>query len=394
MKRVVFFTVVLACVAGLAPAAAHPTRGMLVGLFDEAETLGNPDESFPLLKTLRVQIVRSNLYWGGRGGVARRRPQHPTDPADPAYNWAAYDEMVRRAAAAKIKVVFAFFGTPGWANGGKPWNRAPKLGRDLRNFAYAAAKRYSGTYVPDDGIPDTADKPLPAVRHWLAWNEPNNPIFLYPQFVRVGKGKKAHWVGRSPSNYARICSAVYTGVHATLLRGEKVGCGVTGPRGNNRARSPRASMGPIPFLRGLKRAGLKKFDAYAHHPYYGKPSETPASKPTSDRGTRGRITPPVILGNIGELIDEVTRAWGRRRIWITEYGYQTRPPDRAFGVTYKKQAAYLRQAYGIARTNPRIDMMLWFLLRDERRLGGWQSGLMTVGGKRKPAFNAFRFLPR
>jgi hypothetical protein len=392
MKRIALLSLTIACLAGLLPAAAHPARGMLVGLFDEAETLGNPDEAFPLLKTLRVQIVRSNLYWGGRGGIARRRPQHPTDPADPAYKWAAYDDMVRTAADAKIKVVFTFFGTPGWANGGKPWNRAPKVSRDLRNFAYAAAKRYSGTYVPDDGDPATVDKPLPAVRHWLAWSEPNNPIFLYPQWVRVGKGKKRHWVAASPKAYAGICTAVYQGVHATLLRGEKVGCGVTGPRGNNRP-GARGSIGPIPFLRGLKGAGLKRFDAYAHHPYYGRPSETPSSQPTSDRGKRGRITPPVILGNIGELIDEVTRAWGRKRIWITEYGYQTRPPDRMFGVSYAKQAAYLRQAYAIARRNPRVDMMLWFLLRDERRLGGWQSGLMTVGGKRKPAFNAFRTLP-
>jgi hypothetical protein len=33
------------------------------------------------------------------------------------------------------------------------------------------------------------------------------------------------------------------------------------------------------------------------------------------------------------------------------------------------------------------------LLRDESRLSGWQSGLLTAGGKRKPAFNAFRLLP-
>src|ERR671929_195533 len=135
MKRFALLSLAVACLACLAPAAALPARGMLVGLFDEAETLGNPDEAFPVLKTLRVQIVRSNLYWGGRGGVARRRPQHPTDPADPAYNWTAYDQMVRDAAAAKIKVVFTFFGTPAWANGGKPWNRPPRLSRDLRNFA-------------------------------------------------------------------------------------------------------------------------------------------------------------------------------------------------------------------------------------------------------------------
>jgi len=38
-------------------------------------------------------------------------------------------------------------------------------------------------------------------------------------------------------------------------------------------------------------------------------------------------------------------------------------------------------------------MMLWFLLRDETFLGGWQSGLMTSAGRQKPAFDAFRLLP-
>jgi hypothetical protein len=54
----------------------------------------------------------------------------------------------------------------------------------------------------------------------------------------------------------------------------------------------------------------------------------------------------------------------------------------------------MKQAYAIARKNPRIDMMLWFLLRDEPNLGGWQSGLLTRTGQKKPAFNVFRLLPR
>ena len=141
--------------------------------------------------------------------------------------------MVRAAAEKKIKVLFSIWGTPGWANKSKGLNHAPTLARDLRNFAYAAAKRYSGTFVPDDGNPDTVDETLPAVRLWLVWNEPGNPIFLKPQYKRVGTGKKRHWVAQSPIDYARMCAAVYTGVHSTLLRNEKVGCGATGPRGNN-----------------------------------------------------------------------------------------------------------------------------------------------------------------
>ena len=128
---------------------------------------------------------------------------------------------------------------------------------------------------------------------------------------------------------------------------------------------------------------MRTFDAYAHHPYYGKPKETPTTK-----GARTAVT----LANIHELIRELTRLYGPKRVWLTEYGYQTRPPDRVFGVSWTQQARYLTQAFGIARKNPRIDMMLWFLMRDDRVLGGWQSGFMTASGQRKPSFTAFRRL--
>jgi hypothetical protein len=59
------------------------------------------------------------------------------------------------------------------------------------------------------------------------------------------------------------------------------------------------------------------------------------------------------------------------------------------GVTPAAQARYLTQSVKIARASPRITMLLWFLLSDERRLGGWQSGLETAAGVRKPAFFAF-----
>jgi hypothetical protein len=46
----------------------------------------------------------------------------------------------------------------------------------------------------------------------------------------------------------------------------------------------------------------------------------------------------------------------------------------------------------MARASPRVDIFLWFLLQDEAPLGRWQSGLITVGGRRKPAFDAFAHL--
>ena len=110
------------------------------------------------------------------------------------------------------------------------------------------------------------------------------------------------------------------------------------------------------------------------------------TKPVTAKGAPATA---VTLGNISDLIREVTRLYGNKRIWITEYGYQTNPPDSLFGVSWTQQAAYLLQAFALARKNPRIDMMLWFLLKDEPGLGGWQSGLVTFGGRRKPAYAAF-----
>ena len=91
------------------------------------------------------------------------------------------------------------------------------------------------------------------------------------------------------------------------------------------------------------------------------------------------------------MIQQLNRLWGRsKRIWVTEYGYQTSPPDRLFGVSYTTQARYVHQALALARKTRRIDMFVWFLIRDERRLSGWQSGVITSRGARKPAFRAFQ----
>src|SRR5439155_25897131 len=196
------------------------------------------------------------------------------------------------------------------------------------------------------------------------------------------------WVIQSAISYAKICNAVYNGVHATLYAGEKVACGVTGPRGNNNPSSVRPSVSPIAFLIAAKKAGMKTFDAYAHNPYYGVPTETPTTKPVAT--STGHTPTAVTLANIDTLITELTRLYGPKPLWITEYGYQTNPPDPQFGVSWAKQAAYLKQSFAIARRNPRIALMLWFLVRDEPNLSGWQSGLMTKDGLMKPAFSAFR----
>jgi hypothetical protein len=377
-KRIAIATAILLVAAGFVVPASGGSHHVLVGVYDDAQVLGNPGKTFPLLHSLKVQVLRVSLTWGsGPFAVSRKKPKHPRDPGDAAYNWGTFDRAVEQAAKYKIKILFGIGGTPAWANGGRSPNRAPsaKYYSYLSDFAYAAATRYSGEYKRRrDG------KVLAKVRLWLAWNEPNNPVFLYPQYARVHK----KWVIQSAADYAKICTAIYDGVHGTRLNGEQVGCGATDPRGNDNPRSSRPTVDPLVFLSALKRAGLRRFDAYTHHPYYGTPRQSPSARPEPKT---------VRMGNIGALTKLLGRLYGNKHLWITEYGYQTKPPDRVFGVSWTNQAKYLAQAYSLARRNPRIDMMIWFLVRDESRLSGWQSGFITAAGKKKPSFKTFQRLP-
>ena len=240
--------------APLARASGH----LLVGINDEANTLyGNPASAFQTLTTLKTQVLRVNLYWGGtKWAVANKKPADATDPGDPAYNWSLYDRLVRYARRTNIKVVFSILFTPGWANGGKAGasrrrtRRISRTSRTPRRSATAATDS-PPTWQQDPtlGIGNT---PLPKVTMWTAWNEPNNPLWLTPQYKRVGKT----WRVESAFQYAKICNAVYDGVHAVLISplkgkpvGEQVACGVTGPKGNDAPTTNRASVDPLSFLR-------------------------------------------------------------------------------------------------------------------------------------------------
>ena len=396
-KRIALLAVAVMAIAGLAVSAAtaspKKTRtkqasNLLVGINDEAFTLyGEPPTAFDTLQTLHAQVLRVNLYWGGNTfAVANKKPAKAADPGDAAYNWSLYDRLDRYAASSGIKLLLSIVSTPSWANGNGGKNRAPTSFATLQAFAQAAAKRYSGKYVPPASQQDSSlagpTDPLPAIKMWTAWNEPNNPVFLVPQYKKV-HGK---WIVYSAYNYARICNAVYAGIHT--VSSEKVACGVTDPKGNDFAGSIRASVDPLSFLTAAHRYGMKKFDVYAHNPYASAGTETPRFVP------QGKFKRRTQLGNIGQLLTLINQFYGPKHLWITEYGYQTNPPDHTLmGTSWSNQALYLKQAFAMARANPRIDMLLWFLVRDQPNISGWQSGLETIAGVHKPAWNAFAELP-
>ena len=251
-KTAAVLLAVVGIAAGLATSASSSSY-LRIGIFDDGQVLyGVPGQVFPLLRASRAKIIRITLYWSGRPGVqvAQRRPQDPSDPADPAYDWTAYDAIVKRATANGQQVVFTILGTPPWANQARGWNVAPTNAGNLKLFAMAAAERYSGTYPGEDG------ENLPRVASWIAWNEPNNPVFLKPQFAPDASAPGG-WVIQSARDYARICNAVVQGVKSVQPTA-KVACGVTAPRGNNNPNSGRPSVSPLAIRARASQGGRER----------------------------------------------------------------------------------------------------------------------------------------
>ena len=80
-RFVLLAAVVLGC--ALAAPSAQPSRGLIVGIFDEQSSLGRPDWAFPQYKSLGVEALRVNLYWGGPNGVARKKAGQRGRPGRP-----------------------------------------------------------------------------------------------------------------------------------------------------------------------------------------------------------------------------------------------------------------------------------------------------------------------
>jgi hypothetical protein len=97
------------------------------------------------------------------------------------------------------------------------------------------------------------------------------------------------------------------------------------------------------------------------------------------------------MATLPQLIADVSHAFGAsKRIWLTEYGYQTDPPDTFLGVSLDKQALYMSEGALRAYLAPRVDMLINYLIQDEPDIARWQSGILTAAGAEKPSYQAFQ----
>jgi len=330
-----FTILAAACAVAFAFASsAHAGPRMYLGFLDDTSFRWDPDrqQSLDAARGANATVLRTIVHWDH---VAQARPERASSPWDPAYNFDDLDEFVRGAQQRGLEVLLTVWGTPAWANGGAAPNVPPTDADDFREFTRAVALRYSGLFPG-----------YPFARFISIWNEPNSPRFL------AGDDRAAA--------YAKLAAAGYAGVKAGSRR-TLVAIGETASR-----------HCPGTFMQAVAKADPElRFDAWSHHPY----------PPTADGSPDAPAQwPNVGLQELGRFGDEIDEAFGRNDtpLWVSEYAESTTV------VSPQQQAADLERTVELAARVPRVQMLVWLMLRDHPG-EPWQSGLLG-----KPSYAAFR----
>jgi hypothetical protein len=419
-------------------------RGLLESMFqDDQYTLYQPttaavEHTLDTFKALGVDVVRAQLLWANIAPdpTSATRPAgfDASNPAAyPASGWARYDRLVRLARARGMAVQFDLTAPgPLWAmRHPAPANTLASVYHpsvsDWRQFVIAVGRRYSGAYTP----PGTAGGPLPRVSDWSIWNEPNQPGWLAPQRKTVG----GQTVPESPLLYRRYADAAFRSLGATghspssgtILFGETAPEGCLNRGAGCRYPAADEPLPPMQFIEALycvnsdykpltgavaraldcpanrsafvsDNPALFQATGFAHHPYSFLLAPNVRFGP-SDVGF-------VSMANLSTLeqgLDRIFSVYGVNRqlpIYLTEYGYETKPPNPYRGVSPQAQAAYLDEAEYMAWSDPRVRALSQFLLVDSAPdkafppgSGGYwstfQTGLEFLNGKPKPSLDAY-----
>ena len=81
---------------------------------------------------------------------------------------------------------------------------------------------------------------------------------------------------------------------------------------------------------------------------------------------------------------------GGRGVFLTEFGFQTNPPDRFSNVSLAEQAQYINEADRLFYGDRRIKTVNQFELTDPPELIEFNMGLRFTDGAKKPSYDAYR----
>jgi hypothetical protein len=384
--------------AGLATTAppAAASRSVVTTMADDGVLNGKHGDPAPIVAAWRAAGVRNVRLFAQWSHVAPS-PEARTPPAgfggtgDVPYDLRALDRKIDLVRADGMTVTLVVTGPgPVWGSldpgrGNGRWRPSPvRFGA----FARAVARHVEGR-----------------VDDWIVWNEPNVATWLQPQSTCVRRRCRP----ASPHLYRKLAAAGIDAIRS-FDGTSPIAIGATSPKGDPVRRTVNATIPPLAFLRELacvdgryrrvttgdcRGFRAPRANALAYHPHSNGFSPGYRS-PRPDDARMGD------LDRLTGVVDRLTRA-GRLRVlgarrfplWLTEYGYETDPPERKRGVSPTAQALWSQWGWWIAWNTPRVQMLAQYEWRDESDARhpvdppGWQSGLYTWDGRPKPIAQAF-----
>ncbi len=387
MNRLRTLLLVIALAAGLGVFASPASAGSgQTALFQDDHLLlqrgvETRRQTLDEITALGADAVKFNIEWASVAPGGRNRPPNfnATDPAAyPQDNWARYDGLINDAQARGLRVLVAISApAPGWATKKRGDTRGVDRpsSAQLALFSQAVGRRYR-------------DK----VDWWTIWNEPNLPRFLYPQ--------SRNGIPYAPHLYRAMVRGAVDGLRRSGNGGDRILFGELLPIGRRGSRA-NINVKPLLFLReffcltkqlrpyrgrAARRRSCSRYrrltgvGGFAYHPYT-RPSGPLTREPTQDDATIRS------LGRVTRLLDRARsrrRIGGRRQsIYITEFGFQSSPPDR-FQARLSRIPGFLGQAEWLAFRNRRVATWSQYTLVDDPigtgadRFGTWQGGLKFV----------------
>jgi hypothetical protein len=369
-------------VAAMSASAARASTTQPTMLQDDKELVSADSatrtRTLDELHSLGVDIVKVRLDWASIAPAGKTRPSGfdgGNPDSYPSGAWDPYAEIVSGAQARGMNVLFQLGGrAPLWATGGKHKSAVFQPSPvEFSAFVQAVGRRF------------------PDVHTFSVWNEPNLAGWLSPQY-KAG-------VPYSPVIYRSLLHAAQDGLAASghgsdeLLMGELLPFARSGRTGNVKVR-------PLTFLRELACV-----DSH-YHPYRGRaarlrgctrfsalPGTGLAYHPYTLAGGPNVPTPnpdDASIGNLGRVLHVLDRlsaahrlAGSRLPIWITEFGFQSKPPD-PFATPIKRIPGFMGESEWIAYRSARVAAFSQYPLVDDKSLAGFQSGLRFHDGKVKP----------